>query len=85
MDDQMLSPGTRRAWALMMLTVSPDTSLQACRSFGKAVAAIDRIELGARENGTRITGDLVPAECNLEDLASIRRAKSAVCVPKPER
>ena len=45
----------------------------ACRTKDKALDAKRRIEEAAAQVGADISGDLIPAECNLADLTSVRR------------
>ena len=50
----------------------------ACRTLAKAEDAAARIRARALETGAPLSGDLIPAECDLGDLGSVRRfAESA--------
>ena len=45
----------------------------ACRTLAKAEDAAARIRARALENGAPLSGELIPAECDLGDLGSVRR------------
>ena len=55
----------------------------ACRTLAKAEDAAERIRARAREaDGASLLGELIPAECDLSDLGSVRRfAASAAAAP----
>ena len=56
--------------------------MPACRTLAKAEDAAARIRARALETGAPLSGDLIPAECDLGDLGSVRRfAESAGAAP----
>ena len=56
--------------ACKRLTTKGHTIILACRSFDKAQDAIRRIQL---DNDIPMNGKLIPAECDLADMSSIRK------------
>jgi protochlorophyllide reductase len=55
----------------------------ACRTLAKAEDAAARIRARALENGAPLSGELIPAECDLGDLGSVRRFAASAAGAAP--
>jgi len=55
----------------------------ACRTLAKAEDAAARIRARALETGAPLSGDLIPAECDLGDLGSVRRFAASAAGAAP--